>query len=111
MKTNVDAPLFGLGVLLALAFTANAADPPDGVAATVSHDAQVVGETVKHGAKQVAVAAKEVAHDVATKSKEGAHEVSAAAKRGAEKTKAAVKGAKTDKSDDKPAGSPDKPAQ
>jgi hypothetical protein len=52
-----------------------------------------------------------VAHDVATKSKEGAHEVSAAAKRGAEKTKAAVKGAKADKSEDKPANSTDKPAQ
>jgi hypothetical protein len=117
MKNSFDALLIALGVLLAPTLTAKAADPPDDVATTVSHDAKVAGEKVKHGAKvvaeaakegakQIAVAAKEVAHDVAVKSKEGAQEVSAAAKRGAAKTKAAVKGAKTDKSDEKPANEP-----
>src|SRR6266478_8196946 len=74
MKTNIDASLIGLGVLLALAFNAHASDPPDGVAATVSHDAKTVGETVKHDAKVVAAAAKEGAKQVAVAAKEVGHE-------------------------------------
>ena len=51
MKKAFDALLIALGVLLAPVLSANTADPPDGVAATVSHDAKAVGDVL--GARAV----------------------------------------------------------